>query len=123
MTNTKPKYSGKQIFDDVYNRLESMARNGDNPLNYKDIAIMMGLLPQGNNMSKETGRILDEICDYEDRHNRPMLSALVVTVDKKIPGEGFFGKAIQLGKSPGNTKQSKKRFWEQELQAVYNTWG
>jgi hypothetical protein len=52
---------------------------------------------------------------------KPMLSALVVNQDTKIPGPGFFELAVALGKLPaGASDQDKKAFWQKELEAVYS---
>jgi hypothetical protein len=81
MTFTSPKYYGKKEFSNVYCRLIDAARNKRNPINYENIAEIMGKPagePMGNHWSNETGHMLGEIVDYEHKHNRPMLSALVL---------------------------------------------
>ncbi len=110
-----PKYRGKPIFCEVRNRLMEVAR-GEGTINYGEIAEMMGLPTSGNHMATETGRMLGEICDLENDDDRPMLSAVVVTVDNHIPGEGFFTCAEQLGRTVGD----KQTFWKNELQKVYS---
>jgi len=114
------KYFGSDIFDKVYCELIQAARNKQ-PITYgEEIAKIMGLPPSGDYMGKETGQILGEISEYEHLHGRPLLSAVVVKVDKKIPGEGFFGLARDLGKLQEG--MDERSFWERELGEVYDTW-
>ncbi len=114
------KYFGSDIFDKVYCELIHAARNKQ-PITYgKEIAEIMGLLPSGDYMAKETGQILGEISEYEHLHNRPLLSAVVVRGDKKMPGEGFFTLARELGEL--EEKMDEWTFWKRELKGVYDTW-
>jgi len=73
-------------------------------------------------MANEIGHITGEINEYEHRHGRPMLSAVVVTKDTGMPGGGFFVLASSLGKFNGDSEQEKRTFLESELEEVYNTW-
>ena len=50
-----------------------------------------------------------------------MLSAVVVGVSGE-PGKGFYGLAEQLGKKIPDDLQGRRQFWEEEKQAVYDTW-
>ena len=126
MTFRPPKYFGEQAFNDVYCKLVEMARNKEKPIHYEEVAAIMGKKPEekmGHYWANETGYMLKEICDYEHKHNRPMLSAIVVLKDDGIPGKGFFELARGLGKLTSVSKQDEKTFWEQELLEVYETWG
>jgi len=71
---------------------------------YQDVAVIMGLPLQGGFMAGETGRILGEISE-----------------DEVKAGPGFFVLAKQLGRFGGGTAD-EEGFWQQELQAVYDTW-
>ena len=126
--NSSPKYFGKEECSIIYCKLIDMARNKCNSIYYDPIAEIMGKssgesMRSRRNWVIETGDLLGEICDFEHSNDRPMLSALVVNKtgkNKGLPGDGFFKKAIQLGRlKPG---QDEKAFWEQELQAVYDAW-
>jgi len=113
------KYFGTEKFDKVYCKLIQVARNRQTIL-YGEIAKIMGLPPSGDYMARETGQILGEISEYEHLHGRPLLSAVVVRGDKKIPGEGFFTLSRQLGKLQEG--MDERSFWERELEEVYDTW-
>jgi hypothetical protein len=89
---------------------------------YQDLAELIGLPLVGSYMGKELGGYLGTISlDEVKLYNRPMLSALCVTVSGK-PGEGFFGLAKELGKLTSDDPADKEAFWEAEKQAVYKTW-
>ena len=113
------KYFGGDIFDKVYCKLIQAARNKQ-PIFYREIAEIMGLPSSGDYMAKETGQILGEISEYEHLHSRPLLSAVVVRSDKKIPGEGFFTLARELGELEEN--MDEWTFWKREIKMVYDTW-
>ena len=90
-------------------------------LTYKTIASIMGLPPSGSHMGAETGWILGEISEDEVNLKRPMLSALVTKVNGS-PGEGFFSLATELGKLQDDSEEGKRKFWQKEKEAVYETW-
>jgi len=126
MTFGSPKYFGEQAFNDVYCKLIEKARNRQKPMHYEEVAFIMGKKPEekmGHYWANETGHMLREICEYEHKHNRPMLGAIVVLKDDGIPGKGFFELARGLGKLTSVSKQDEKTFWKQELLEVYKTWG
>lgn len=116
------KYFGKKEFGNVYCKLIEVARE-HKTVSYGKIAQIMGIPQSGNYMGRETGQMLGEISQFEHKHKRPLLSAVVVKSDLKIPGDGFFRLANNLGKFKGGSKQDKIEFWKQERQAVYTTWG
>ena len=125
MTFGSPKYFGEQAFNDVYCKLIEKARNKQKS-HYEEVAVIMGKTPQekmGHYWVNETGYMLKEICDYEHKHNRPMLSAIVVLKEDGIPDKGFFELARGLGKLTSVSKLEEKEFWKQELLEVYKTWG
>ncbi len=114
------RYFGTETFDKVYCKLIQVARNR-RTINYKEIAEIMGLPERGSYMARETGKILGKISKYEDTHNRPLLSAVVVREDTRIPGEGFFTLARELGELEEN--MDERTFWRRELKMIYDTWG
>jgi hypothetical protein len=125
MTIGTPKYFGEQVFNDVYCKLIENARNKHN-IHYEEVAVMMGKKSEekmGHYWANETGHMLREICEYEHKHNRPMLSAIVVLKDKRIPGKGFFELARGMEKLTSVSKLDEETFWKQELLEVYRTWG
>ena len=114
------KYFGSDIFDKVYCKLIQVARNRQT-IPYGEIAKIMGILTSGSHMARETGQILGEISEFEQLHNRPLLSAVAVRADKKLPGEGFFTLARELGELEEN--MDEWTFWKREIKMAYDTWG
>jgi hypothetical protein len=51
----------------------------------------------GYHIRGEMGQILGEISEYENAHNRPLLSALVVRLGDQLEGDGFYKLAEELG--------------------------
>jgi hypothetical protein len=86
---------------------------------YQDLAVIMGLPMKGSNMGRQIGDILGDIVEDEVSAGRPMLSAVVVSVNGR-PGPGFFNFAREIGRI-GPT-QSEDEFWRQEREAVYEAW-
>jgi len=113
------KYFGTEKFEKVYCKLIKAARDKQ-LITYGEIAKIMRLPPSGDYMAKETGQILGEISEYEHLHGRPLLSAIVVRGDKKMPGEGFFAMSRQL--SELEEDMDEWTFWKIELKRVYDTW-
>lgn len=71
--------------------------------------------------AQSVGRvILEPISRCEQRHGRPMLTALVVKADKRrLPGDRFFDLAREYGRL---TDQSDREFWREECERVYEYW-
>ena len=63
--------------------------------------------------------VLDPINEYEHARGRPLLSAVVVGKGSRRPGGGFYALASRLGLYRGGDDEE---YWQQEIQAVYNTW-
>jgi len=122
MADTTDKYRGSKHYHLVYCALINAARRWT-VVTYKDIAEVMGLPTTGSYMGAETGRMLGVISEDEFNHERPLLSAVAVSSVTNAPGEGFFGWAKDLGRLKDESKEGKRRFWEEEKAAVYEVWG
>lgn len=68
------------------------------------------------------GQVLEEICQEEYQHNRPLLSALVVHKSDKLPGDAFWKISVVPSHVRNGTKEMKKGFWEEEKRKVYEYW-
>ncbi len=64
-------------------------------------------------------RPLDQINWVEHGEGRPLLTAVVVSKDRRRPGKGFFKMAKKMGRFKGNDREA---FWREELQAVWDYW-
>ena len=88
-------------------------------ITYDELTGMIDLdYPLGSSREREMGRLLDEISRFEHDHERPMLTAVVVSKEDGKPNSGFFKIAAELGKDTG----MKALFWKNELRKVYEEW-
>jgi hypothetical protein len=118
----KDRYRGSTIYAQVLAELVRAAQYRG-LTTYQDIALIMGLPTTGSKMGKETGHCVGEISEDEVMAGRPMLSALVVKVDRgkpTKPGPGFYEFALQLGRM--NPDDEPGDFWQSERDAVYAAW-
>jgi len=114
------EYRGTQEYALVYCELITAAKYRGT-VTYQEVAKLIGLPLEGNYMGAQIGQLLGEISEDEVSHGRPMLSAIVVNTTG-IPGPGFFGLAVQLGKLDSTDKDKEQAFWKKEQRAIYETW-
>lgn len=99
----------------IYGKLREVARNRDT-ISYEDVGNLVGLQMEDPAHRNELVGLLDQISRHEHRAGRPMLSAVVVHKDTRIPGQGFFKLARELGRYSG----SDDLFHVRELKAVHD---
>jgi hypothetical protein len=103
----------------IYDKLKEMARRQQLTI-YKELAAAVGL-----DWNKDYGQcrqifsILRAICTAEVEQGHPMLSAIVVSQDTRMPGPGFFTLARALDCYQSGTDSS---FWLAERDAVWSFW-
>lgn len=114
------KYVGSKQYLLIYAELIAAARYRGT-VTYQELADLVGLHLTGAYMASELGGYLGAISEEETKQGRPMLSAITVT-NMGRPGEGFFGKAKELGKLTSDLPDDWHAFWEAEKKAVYETW-
>jgi hypothetical protein len=103
----------------IYERLKEVARAKE-LTTYKEIAEMVGLDWRKNyGKCRQIFPILGAISTSEVQQGHPMLSAVAVRQDKRIPGLGFFTLARDLGVYSGDNDLA---FWNRELNEVHNYW-
>jgi alkylated DNA nucleotide flippase Atl1 len=117
MNTVQGKYRGKKEYSLVYTELITAARYRGT-VTYQEIAQIMGLPLKGSHMGREIGWVLGEISADEIANGRPMLSAIAIGVSGES-SQGFYKWARELGKLTSEDEQS---FWENECEAVYDTW-
>ena len=68
--------------------------------------------------------ILDEVNIVENDAGRPLLSAVVVSQDSRLPGDGFFFNLTARPNlvSAGATEEEKRAVHKRELQCVFKEW-
>ena len=87
---------------------------------YSEIAPLAGLSMDSPADRNTIRLLLDAINDEENRHGRPMLSAVVIRIEDNMPGDGFFTCAARLGRM--NTGDDPLTFWLHELRRVHDCW-
>ena len=65
-------------------------------------------------------RILDDISTHEHKAGRPLLTAVVIRQDKRMPGDGFFKLARRLGLH--RVGADDKEYWQRQRDRVYAAW-
>ena len=102
----------------IYEELRRVAKSGCYT-HYSTIAPMANLDMNSPADVNRLGEILDEICLAEHEAGRPLLSAVVIRMDKNMPGDGFFNLSKELGLYVGN---DDLMYWIKELQNVHKYW-
>ena len=103
----------------IYEQLKEVARRKD-LITYKELAGVVGL-----DWNKDYGKcrqifpVLGAVCTSEVQQGHPMLSAIAVRQDARMPGPGFFTLAHDLGLYQGGDDYS---FWVAERDAVWGHW-
>jgi len=115
------KYRGTKEYQLVYAEL-IMAARYRGVTTYQAVAQILGLPLTGSYMGAEAAGVVGAISGDEVAQGRPMLSALVVKAGSHKPGGGFFKLARQLGRLQSDRPEDEQRFWEQEKEALYETW-
>lgn len=110
-------------YKDVGIFLENRARRlgGDAPIFYGDLAAHFGLPPVTEAWSAHPLSAMFEQLDQEDaRTSRPFRTALVISRERNMPGEGFFKTFVRL-RSPmpvPRTEQNKMKLFLEELNSL-----
>lgn len=99
----------------IYDKLQAVAR-ARKLTDYTEMGALVGLQPHDFRL----WAMLDEINQFENEHNRPMISALVISKEENRPGSGFWVCASGLGKFINGGDQD--RFWSDELRRVWEYW-
>ena len=100
---------GQEIDDNLRQRLIQVAR--------RKATITYGELDP--DAPRSLGTRLDPISNVEAAEGRPLLTAVAVNKDLRMPGAGFFTMAKDVGRFDGNDQDA---FWRRELQAVWDYW-
>jgi len=121
MPATQSKYRGTTAYQLVHAELITAARYRG-VTTYRAVGQLLGIWRPGNHLSRETADVVGAISADEVAQGRPMLSAVVVHSDDHLPGTGFFTCARDLGRLHSDQPADRQRFWEEEREAVYETW-
>ena len=117
-----PGQRGPTVVDptSVRDRLVTAARQHER-VTYKEVAKAIGRPIKGPHWAVPIGRVLAPISEDEVAAGRPMLSAIVVSQDSDLPGEGFYKLGKQLGVV--NAGETSEDFAKRQIRQVYEYWG
>lgn len=89
-------------------------------VSYTEAARVLGMEGAKPWRSPKFFEALDAISTFEHRHGRPLLSAVVVHGQDRLPGGGFFKMARRLGVQ--GPDEDDRAFFEAERERVYAYW-
>ncbi|HEY59701.1 MAG TPA: hypothetical protein G4N92_03290 [Anaerolineae bacterium] len=118
MSNSKWYQSQSKEFYIAYSIMINAAQH-QGFATYQEIAQAVGLPTAGNYMGGAISELLRTISENEVQHNRPMLSAIVIGVNRRL-GEGFISLARKLGLF--NNGDDEEIFWKNECKKIYKEW-
>ncbi len=98
----------------IYEYLKQVAKD-KRYTNYTETGALVGLEAHNSIL----WGMLDEINIHEHREGRPMLSAVVISQEENMPGDGFFECGRGLGLFHGG---DKLLFWINQLNVVWDYW-
>jgi hypothetical protein len=104
--------------DLIYQKLKQTASQRS-LVTYGELAPLVDLDMDNPAHRNEIGQLLGDISKFEHRQGRPMLSAVAVLSDTKMPGKGFFTLAKELRLLSGD---DELEFFSGELNRVYAHW-
>lgn len=101
----------------LYRRLGEVARSGC-VVTYEEVASLVDLDPRDPAQRSALSALLREVSLHEHEHGRPLLSAVVVSRDTRLPGRGFFS----LMRLLGSGDDGDEALFVRELQRVHFHW-
>ena len=106
------------MVDAILERLTEVARRGE-ITSYAEIARLAHVDLDNPHFGAVIGRLLDEINRAEHAAGRPLVSAVVVSKERNMPGPGFFDCARTLGLYRDGDDLG---YWVEELGRVHRHW-
>lgn len=110
----------------VRQKLINLARaRGEQTITYQELSdqCYLNLTMRDSEFARaEIGRILGAVSEYEEKHKRPLLSALVLTKGSGYEGHGFFKLCEQLNYGPWKKLQKDVAFPAIQMKRCYDFW-
>ncbi len=97
-------------------KIIEIAKKGDT-ITYKELMEKMGGPGRGY-----IGEVLEEICQREHEEGRPLLSALVVHSNDRLPGDAFWKLSLAPQHVTNGAREDKINFWRNEQRKIYEYW-
>ena len=104
---------------DIYCRVVRVAMRGGT-ISYLELAQAAGLPTRGRRLGQVLAPLLEAVSLFEWRHDRPLISAVVVLGDAGIPSDGFFDLARRLGAQ--REGEDDRDFWNHHVAEVRQCW-
>jgi hypothetical protein len=112
--------------DTIRRKLIDVARaKGEQTITYQELSDQcnLGLIMRDSEFARaEIGRILGEVSAFEEKHERPLLSALVLSKGSSYEGDGFFKLCEELGYGPWRKLQKDITFPIVQMKRCYEFW-
>jgi hypothetical protein len=89
-------------------------------ITYRELAEQAGLPTKGQRLGQVLSPLLETASLFEWRHDRPLISAVVVLSDSGIPSGGFFSLARRLGAQQEG--EDDREFWNHHIAEVRQCW-
>lgn len=102
----------------IYQRPQAVAR-AETTILYGTLAELAGLDIHSHSDRIKLGQHLDNICQFEYAHGRPLLPTVVIGERLQSPGKNYFAMARQLGLMNG---QTDREYFAKELRRVHAFW-
>jgi hypothetical protein len=123
----KEKYSNDvgdiPLIIDIYKILIETIRGRKESIYYSVLASRIGLISSVDafeiDLQTQLAHLIGIVSHFEKENGRPMLSAIVVNKESKMPGGGFFGWAKQLELQK---KESNREFWINQIKELRKCW-
>lgn len=105
--------------------IEIARKKGEQTITYQDLSdeCGLGLVMRDSEFARaEIGRILGKISEFEHKHDRPLLSSLVLSKGSAYEGHGFFKLCEELGFGPWKKLQADITFPSIQMRRCYDFW-
>ena len=111
--------SRKDKYEQIYDILREKAEKQE-CIYYGELANKIGFDINDKKDRKDLFDILGKISEKENAEDRPLLSVIVISKEKNIPGNGFMSYMTEIGAYSGS--YDKKEFIRSEIEKVHNYW-
>lgn len=120
--NASVYISGRQELNQkLYGRLCEVARRSK-VIGYREAAPLVGLDMAKSGHRRRMYIMLEQISRHEHEAGRPLLSAVVIHLNRNTPGNHFFTLAAELGLFLDRSVDCRLTYFVGELRRVHDYW-
>jgi hypothetical protein len=106
----------ERAIEEARSYLIDRARRGLGPVSYQDLYDHLTKAPSA--MFRSVGQLLGEVGEREVAAGHPLISAMVLRAETRLPGDGFWGLLGDVGYDVSNKPVS----WAMTLMQCYAYW-